>query len=60
MSNRASTDNRELSPVSTEELIRARAYELYQERGCQDGQAEYDWQQAECEILSKQAGKQAA
>lgn len=43
--------------LSTEEMIRVRAYQLYQERGCQDGFAEYDWQQAECDILSRLAGR---
>jgi Protein of unknown function (DUF2934) len=36
---------------STEEMIRLRAYQLYEERGRQDGWAEYDWQQAECHPL---------
>ncbi len=44
---------------STEEMIRVRAYQLYQERGCEDGFAEYDWQQAECDILSRVAGRMA-
>ena len=46
--------------LSTEEMIRLRAYQLYEERGCQDGFAEYDWQQAECDILSRLAGRTAA
>jgi hypothetical protein len=46
--------------VSTEEMIRVRAYQLYEERGCQDGFAEYDWQQAECDILSRLAGRTIA
>jgi hypothetical protein len=45
---------------STEEMIRLRAYQLYEERGCQDGYAEYDWQQAECDILSRLAGRNLA
>ncbi len=43
------------SAVSTSELteqIRARAYELWIERGCRDGSAEQDWAEAEAEILS--------
>lgn len=43
---------------STEEMIRLRAYQLYEERGRQDGYDEYDWQQAECDILSRLAGRQ--
>jgi hypothetical protein len=45
---------------STEEMIRLRAYQLYEERGRQDGWAEYDWQQAECDILSRLAGRNVA
>jgi hypothetical protein len=45
---------------STEEMIRLRAYQLYEERGRVDGHAEYDWQQAECDILSRLAGRNVA
>ena len=45
---------------STEEMIRLRAYQLYEERGRVDGCAEYDWQQAECDILSRLAGRNVA
>ena len=44
-------------PADTLNLIRARAFELYEERGREDGHAEEDWLQAEGEILSKQSGK---
>lgn len=33
-------------------FIRARAYELYEQAGRQDGQAEEHWRQAQSEILS--------
>jgi hypothetical protein len=33
-----------------EAAIRARAYELYEKRGRQDGQAQGDWFQAEAEL----------
>jgi hypothetical protein len=33
-----------------ETAIRARAYELYEKRGRQDGQAQADWFQAEAEL----------
>jgi DUF2934 family protein len=33
-----------------EAAIRARAYELYEQRGRQDGQAQTDWFQAEAEL----------
>jgi hypothetical protein len=46
--------------AATEELIRAKAFQLYEERGSIDGHAEEDWLQAECEILSRKAGKAAA
>jgi hypothetical protein len=36
-----------------EAAIRARAYELYEKRGRQDGQAQTDWFQAEAEVRSR-------
>ena len=36
-----------------EAAIRARAYELYEQRGRQDGQAQTDWFQAEAELRSR-------
>lgn len=42
-----------------EELIRMRAFQLYEERGRIEGHAEEDWLQAECDILSRQSGKAA-
>ena len=42
-----------------EEAIRARAYELYVERGRVDGQDQDDWVRAEREILA-QTGKRSA
>ena len=33
--------------------IRARAYELYEQRGRQDGFAQDDWLQAEAEVMSQ-------
>ena len=35
----------------TEELIRVRAYQFYEERGCEDGHDLEDWLQAEAEIV---------
>ena len=37
---------------SVEEQIRSRAYELYLQRGRQDGKAEQDWLDAELELLA--------
>jgi hypothetical protein len=36
-----------------ESAIRARAYELYEKRGRQDGHAQADWFQAEAEVRSR-------
>jgi hypothetical protein len=36
---------------SIQDSIAARAYELWQERGCPDGNPETDWFAAEAEIL---------
>lgn len=36
-----------------EELIRSRAYELYEERGREDGHEAEDWLEAEAEITGK-------
>ena len=41
----------------TEELIRQRAYSLYEQRGCQDGHALDDWLRAEAEIYGKNASE---
>jgi hypothetical protein len=43
-----------------EELIRTRAYELYVERGMEDGHEVEDWLQAEEELASGSAGSAAA
>jgi Protein of unknown function (DUF2934) len=42
-----------LDTVRSQELIRARAYELYESRGREPGQDEQDWFRAEQEILNK-------
>ena len=43
----------------TEELIRVRAYQFYQERGCEDGHDFDDWLQAEAEIFGKKLAASA-
>ena len=43
----------ESSPELTEELIRVRAYQLYEERGCGKGHDLDDWLRAEAEITGK-------
>ena len=39
----------------TEELIRIRAYQYYEQRGCEDGHDLEDWLQAEAEIVGKKS-----
>ena len=41
------------STADLESVIRLRAYELYQQRGCVPGQEEQDWLAAESEVLSR-------
>ena len=43
-----------------EEEIRRRAYELYEERGRQEGFHEEDWVRAETEILSRHKREKSA
>ena len=37
----------------TEELIRVRAYQLYEKRGCEHGHDFEDWLEAEAEVFGK-------
>jgi DUF2934 family protein len=50
--NRSRTATAPAFSVPAEEKIRTRAYQLYEERGRQDGHAMEDWLQAEAEITS--------
>lgn len=43
----------ESSQELTEDPIRLRAYQLYEERGCEPGHDLDDWLQAEAEIMGK-------
>ena len=43
----------------TEEYIRQRAYELYEQRGRQDGYDLEDWYQAETEVYGKKSAAPA-
>jgi len=43
---------RMLRDADIQEMIRARAYEIYRMRGIQPGSAAHDWFQAESEVLS--------
>ena len=43
----------------TEEIVRQRAYELFEQRGCEHGHAMDDWLQAEAEIMGKKPASRA-
>ncbi len=43
----------------TEEIVRMRAYELFEQRGGQHGHDLEDWLQAEAEVLGKKPGASA-
>jgi P-type Cu2+ transporter len=45
-----SAQNQSTETAQIQERIRQRAYELYEQRGRQDGHAEQDWLEAEREI----------
>ena len=47
-------------PEGLEREIRRRAYEIYEERGREDGHDLDDWLRAEAEIMQKKAGTIAA
>ncbi len=47
-------------PISLEDEIRRRAYELYEQRGRQSGYEHEDWLVAEREILSRYSEQQSA
>jgi len=49
-----------ISAFDAQEQIRRRAYELYEQRGKQDGLADQDWFQAEAEIVGASTLKAAA
>ena len=44
------------TPTETPDIAK-RAYELYEQRGRQDGLADQDWQQAESEIQKAELNK---
>ncbi len=46
-------------PTDVEERVRLRAYELWEQRGCQHGQAQEDWFRAEREIVGARAARTA-
>ena len=44
-------------PASMEEVIRTRAFQLYEERGCLPGHDLDDWFQAEAEIQARKPAR---
>jgi Protein of unknown function (DUF2934) len=44
----------------SEEVIRERAYALYEKRGCEEGHAEEDWLRAESELFGEMQRQDAA
>ena len=38
-------------PLHMEQIVRRRAYELYEQRGREDGHAQEDWLHAEAEVV---------
>jgi len=47
------------APVLTHEVISKRAYEIYVENGCKQGQSEQNWLQAEQELKNREEWLQA-
>jgi hypothetical protein len=43
----------------TEEIIRMRAYQLFEQRGCRHGYDVEDWLQAEAEVMGKRSSPSA-
>jgi DUF2934 family protein len=43
----------------TEEIIRMRAYQLFEQRGCRHGYDMDDWLQAEAEVMGKKPSPSA-
>jgi hypothetical protein len=50
----------DLQEIDLQEAVRRRAYELFEQRGMQDGFEVEDWLQAESEVLDTQASRRAA
>ena len=48
-----------LTTKPTQDEIAARAYQLYLERGCEDGHADEDWLMAEEELSQQEANESA-
>lgn len=52
-SNARSISTQATEPSNQEERIRCRAYELYEQRGAEDGHDMDDWLQAESELIQR-------
>ena len=59
-STRFTTSQTTASPSDLHERIRRRAYELYEERGREDGHDLADWLQAESEVTRRRSKAAAA
>jgi hypothetical protein len=57
---RKNTSQGSPTPIDIEAQIRARAYELYQERGCAPGLENDDWARAEREVRARLSHQQSA
>lgn len=55
----ATTENQQGAHPVFEEEIRLRAYEIYEERGREDGFQDEDWSRAEMEVLARHRDKTA-
>ena len=42
-------------PIDTQEQVRRRAFEIYEQRGREDGHELDDWLQAEAEVVSQRS-----
>ena len=49
------TETQTTFAIDPQEQVRRRAFEIYEQRGREDGQDLDDWLQAEAEIMSKQS-----
>lgn len=54
---RTTSQTTEITTTSLEERIRTRAYELFEQRGRQDGHEIEDWLQAELEVTQPASNK---
>jgi Protein of unknown function (DUF2934) len=51
----SSTETDTTFPIDTQEQVRCRAFEIYEQRGREDGHDLDDWLQAEAELVSQRS-----